>query len=139
MASEKGLYWVAVGVLALGVTNSFVNRHGDWIHCLANHSMEIGDRFSSHADRLAAFANRAFDRSSANVERTQEAVVRAQNRVASVETLIARHQAELARFQTEQVRVHVLQSLPQRIVVCPRKNLVLVPPQPPVVRDQGTI
>lgn len=37
---EKGFYWVAVGILLLGVNQSLVRRHGDWMQAWERNTVE---------------------------------------------------------------------------------------------------
>jgi hypothetical protein len=135
MGSEKARYWIAVGVLALFVSNNFAARHEDEVRRLASRSMAAVERVSGHATRLMAMAEMMLGRGEIRFVRTQAAMAGAQARLASVQSVIARHEAALARVQAGHTRMVAMQQL-RGTVVCPRQNLRMAIPQLP--RD-GTI
>jgi hypothetical protein len=135
MGSEKAWYWIAVGVLALFVSNNFAARHEDEVRCLASRSLAAVEQVSGHATRLMAMAEMMLGEGETRFVRTQAAMAGAQARLASVQSVIARHEAAFARVQAEEAQMVTMQQL-GRTVVCPRQNLRMAIPQLP--RD-GTI
>ena len=138
MASEKAWYWIAVGVLALFVSNNFLARHEGSVRCLADRSLAAVERISSHADRFVAMAEMMLGRGETGFARTQTAVARAQTRMASVEAAMARQQAACARVQAAQARMMVAERM-NRAVICSRPTVRLNIPQPPRLPGDGTI
>jgi hypothetical protein len=134
MASEKALYWMAVGVAALFLGNSFLGGRG-LSPSVADRSMATAQRISGHAMRYATFAQVIFLRGDAGVVHSQTATASAQARLAVVQAASAHREAAMARIQAERIRV--LAS--REVVVCPRQNLVIKLPQVPVIVPEGTI
>jgi hypothetical protein len=48
MASEKAWYWLAAGVLALGLNGAYQDGQFGWVHNLVNHSVELVEDASIH-------------------------------------------------------------------------------------------
>jgi hypothetical protein len=134
MASEKALYWMAVGVAALFLGNSFVGGRS-LTPSVADRSMATAQRISGQAMRYATLAQVIFGRGEAGVVHAQTATARAQARLAVVQAVTAHREAAMARMQAERIRV--LAS--REVVVCPRQNLVVKVPEVPVIATEGTI
>ena len=126
MASEKTLYWMAVGVAALFLGSSFLGGRG-LAPSIADRSMATAQRISGQAMRYATFAQVIFGRGDAGVVHTQTATASAQARLAVVQAAMARREAALARVQAERIRVLAN----REVAVCPRQNLVTKLPQIP--------
>jgi hypothetical protein len=142
MGSEKTTYWIAVGVLAVVIgTNfgsNFAARHADGVRCLADRSLAAVERISGQGTRLMATAEMMLGRGEIRFARTQTTLARAQTRLASVQTAVACREAAFARIQAEQARVEAMQQL-HGMVICPRPNLRIVMPEPPLMQTDGTI
>src|SRR5437660_10738600 len=78
MASEKARYWMAVGVAALFLSNSFVGGPSDWALRLADRSTATAQRISSQAIRYAVVAQMIFGRSARGFVEAQNASAHAQ-------------------------------------------------------------
>jgi hypothetical protein len=129
MASEKALYWMAVGLLALFMGNHFVGKYDG--KCLASKAQAAAERMSGQATHLMAMAEVAMGRTSTRFDRAQAAMAMAQVRMASVQTQFARQQAACARLEGGRARMMVLQQLQQiQIpVVRPRQRIEMVMPR----------
>lgn len=138
MGSEKAWYWIAVGVLALLVSNNFAARHEGEIRCLARRSLSIIEQVSGPATHLMARAEMVLGRSDARFAQAQATVARAQARMASVQATIACREAAFARLQAERDRMEAMQEF-SGAVICPRRNLRIVIPEMPAIRTDGTI
>ena len=134
MASEKALYWMAVGVAALFLGNSFMGGRS-LTPRIADRSMATAQRISGQAMRYATLAQVIFGRGEAGVVHAQTATARAQARLAVVQAAVAHREAAMARMQAERIRVLAN----REVVVCPRQNLVVKLPEVPVIASQGTI
>jgi hypothetical protein len=139
MASAKGWYWIAVGVLALVVSNSFVNQHGDCLRSFAGRAAGMAQLLSAQALDRVAMAEMMLGKSQTSFARTQTAVARVQVRIASVNTTLARHQVEMVRLQSEAVQRITSERVNRTLARCPRKAITIEIPQPPVIPDDGTI
>ena len=135
MVFEKAAYWIAVGVLALFVTNHFAGRYENEARCLASQSLAAVEELSGQATRLMAMTETMLGQGETHFARTQTIVACAQTRLASVQTVIASHEAALARVQADHARIEALQQL-RGTIVCPRQNLRIAVPQ---LHREGTI
>ena len=80
MASDRALYLMAVGVLALGLGNSLANHQPDWLRNLADHSISTAQQVSGRAQGYLGMAQFMFGRSDAGFGRTQ---ARSRNRASA--------------------------------------------------------
>ena len=134
MVSEKALYWMAVGVAALFLGNSFVGGRS-LTPSIADRSMTTAQRISGQAMRYATFAQVIFGRGDAGVVHAQTATASAQARLAVAQATVARREAAMARIQAQRIRVLASRG----VVACPRQNRVINLPEVPVIATQGTI
>src|ERR1700680_1287354 len=132
MVSEKAIYWMAVGVLALAVTNGFVSEYRGWAGRLADKSIAMMEQASEMA---AGYANIGKpSRENDDLKR----VVRAQVRLARIQGTFARHQAEMARLQVDGIRARVMENGIQAVIACPRQNFAIDVPRPPQIFEDDT-
>jgi hypothetical protein len=135
MGSEKALYWIALGVLTLFVSNNFTARHEQEIRCLASQALASVEQVSGYPTQLIAMAESMFGRGETRFDRTQMALAGVQTRLASAQSVLARQEAVFARVQAEHARMAAMQQL-RSTVVCPRQNLRIDITQP---QRDGTI
>jgi hypothetical protein len=135
MVFEKAAYWIAVGVLALFVTNHFAGRYENEARCLASQSLAAVEELSGQATRVMAMTETMLGQGETHFARTQTMVACAQTRLASMQTALASHEAALARVQVDHARIEALQQL-RGTIVCPRQNLRIAVPQ---LHSEGTI
>lgn len=102
MASDKAIYWLAVGVMAVGFLNSAVSSQG-WLTRLERRSVQAANEISGQSLATLAQVNLAVR--SDRCVRTQAAAARMRAKFSGVESAVARRQAEFARLQAEGVRV----------------------------------
>ncbi|HEX8814192.1 MAG TPA: hypothetical protein VF753_01715 [Terriglobales bacterium] len=113
MANEKGLYWMALGVVALALVNGPVARQ-KWSSAfdgIADRVVALADQTSAHA---AAYLNLAEMRLSGQPQhcvRTQVMFARVQARLANAEVAMAQHQAACARIEAERARVEAMRQM----------------------------
>src|SRR5215475_9176867 len=105
MASEKALYWIGVGLLALFVGNHVALRHRDQLRCMLHASLSGNEQLSGHASRMMAAAEMLLGQGESRFDHAQLAVDNLQTRLASAQCALARHQAAFARVQTEHARI----------------------------------
>jgi hypothetical protein len=130
MVFEKAAYWIAVGLLALFVTNHLAGRYEDEARCLASQSLAAVEQLSGEATRFMAMTEAMLGRGENHFVRSQTVVACARTRL-----VIASHEAALARVQSEHARIEALQQL-RGTIVCPRQNLRMSLPQ---LHRDGTI
>ncbi len=157
MDSEKVMYWVTLGVLALATISSSVTGWGDG---LAERSIALVSQVSEMASNYAQIAGLVMGRSEDDWSNPPTAVAdlqnevqnevqneaqsevqdeiqneiqaNIQNRLACVQRTLVRRQSDLARLQATRIRVRVrmLERSP-RTIVLPRQDLVIEVPQSP--------
>jgi hypothetical protein len=127
MASEKAVYWTAVAVLALAVTNGFVSEYRGWADRLAGRSISMVEQASQIA---AGYAKSGTPDSESGCLRR---MVRSQVRLAHVQSNLARRRAEIARVQVEGIRTQVMERGINAVVVCPRRVVITDLPQVPQI------
>jgi len=135
MISAKASYWIAVGLLALFVSNHLATRYENDARQLASHSLAAVEQVSAHATRFMAAAEMMFGRGETRFVRAQSAMACAQTRLASMQTMLAIHEAALARVRAQSQQLTDLQQL-RGTLVCPRQNLRMAMPQ---LHHDGTI
>jgi hypothetical protein len=137
MAFEKVGYWMAVGVLALIVSNTFVIRHGNDVRDLASRSLVAVEQVPAHVTRFMAVAEMMIGGGGARFAQTQTKRACAQSRLASLQSILASREAGFARLQAEHARWAAMQEL-RGPLLCPRQNLRIVLPELPAMRTGGT-
>jgi hypothetical protein len=135
MISAKASYWLAVGVLAMFLSNHFAGHYESEVRCLASRSLLAVEQISSQTTRLMATAELMLAGGQTHFVRTQNAMACVETRLASVQTMLASHEAALAKVQAEREQLMDLQRL-RGTIVCPRQNLRMTMPQP---QRDGTI
>ena len=126
--SDKAWYWLACGVLALGITNNLATRHVDLPSRLADRASQVADRlsgrFASDLERVAWVLG---SKSARVTDRAQLAVDRSQARLDCLSAQLDRHQAEMERLQAQagelaitRMNVRVSDSA---AIVCPRSRV----------------
>lgn len=141
MESEKILYWMTLGVLAMATVTGVVTEHRGWGERLADRSISLMSRASEKAVNYAEIAEMVLGSGERNSARASRVVVGVpnyvqadvQNRLACGQRILARRQAEMARVQAMRVQMRMLERAP-RTIVWPNPNIVIDIPQPPQVQ-----
>jgi len=149
MESEKILYWMTLGVLAMATVTGVVTEHRGWGYRLADRSISWMSRASEKAVNYAEIAEMVLGSGERNSARPSRVVVGVpnyvqtdvqnyvqadvQNRLACGQRILARRQAEMARVQAMRVQMRMLERAP-RTIVWPNPNIVIDIPQPPQVQ-----
>jgi hypothetical protein len=126
MATDKALYWIAICVMAMGIGQSFFNRHPDFTRNLGQRAMVLADSVSGrtqgqlgHAQVFVAGTRARFDRSQAVAERVQSRLACVQARIAERQAAIASSQALRSRIAAENMRkiVVAVPEIPSKTIV----------------------
>ena len=140
MESEKAMYWMTLGVLALAAVTGFVTAHRGWSDRVVGRSVAVVSQASDVAAHYAEIADLMLGRgendlsgSGRNVfevgNQVQDDVqAEVQARVACAQRTLVRRQAELVRLQAIRVQVRALERAP-RTIVLPARNMVIQIPQ----------
>jgi hypothetical protein len=109
MTSEKGIYWIAVGVLALIVSNSATSNFGakhEFASQLADRSMAAAQRLACRGSQyLATLETFVGAQQHSESPRVEMAMMRAQTKLASLQTMVASEQNGLAQLQCTKARL----------------------------------
>jgi hypothetical protein len=140
MDSEKAMYWMAVGVLALAVTNGLMTGYNGWASRLADKSIAMAEQASEIGSsylntgylNLGHLEVATADRRYGDLQRV------AQVNMACVRSTMARHTAEIARAQAQAIRAQMVEHRVHAIVQGPRSRFVIdVPDQSEVSDDDA--
>jgi hypothetical protein len=134
MASEKAWYWLAAGVLALGINGAYQDGGFRWAHQLAERSSAMFERVSEQGCRLVSMAEIILGREPATLARAQEHLAQLQERMSTRETDRAQRRLEMAQAKIERAqekveRAHLCSEFSRIQVHVPR---VVIPPMPAI-------
>jgi|SRR5579872_5640453 len=124
MVFEKAVYWMAVGVLGLVVSDNLASRHGLNLGSpdagsLSNRSFATVEQIASEATRLLGTAEQIVSRAGTHYARSQSTLACLQTRVASVQSRIAQPEAVLARVQVQRARMVAMEQM-RGVALCSR-------------------
>jgi hypothetical protein len=139
MASEKAIYWTALGVMALLFGNSLAVRQHEVGDRLAHRALAAVEQLSSEITSQMDAAIMALNQTGNPSAYSTVAAARVQARLAAVQGKLACAEARLARRQAQQTRVMALAQVRKVVVVCPRPSLPPNPPRPVVALDRDSI
>ena len=147
MESEKTMYWMTLGVLAMAAVTGFVSEHRGWSDHLADRSIAVVSQASEQVRTYAEMAGVMWENGEADAGRPAQLEAAFQNelrdeiqgevdsRMACAQRVLARHQADLDRVQAMnmqamnmKVQVRMLKRSP-RMANWPARNIVIEIPQ----------
>ena len=142
MESEKTMYWMTLGVLAMAAVTGFVSEHRGWSDHLAERSIAVVSQASQQVRNYAEMASVMWGSGEADAGRPAQLEAAFQNELrdevqgevdshmACMQRVLALHQAKLARVQAMNMRVQVrmLKHSP-RTTNWPARNVVIEIPQ----------
>lgn len=142
MESEKTMYWMTLGVLAMAAVTGFVSEHRGWSDHFAERSIAVVSQASEQARNYAQMAGMLWESSEADAGRPAQLEAAFQNELrdetqsevdshmACTQRVLARHQAELARVQATNMKVQVrMLKYSLRTTDWPARNMVIEIPQ----------
>jgi len=121
MESEKAMYWMTLGVLALATATGFFTEHRGWGDRILDRSVAVVSQASDVAAHYAEMADLILGRGEENdLASSEHAVIDVQNDVqndvqaqlACARRTLVRRQAELVRLQAIRVQVRALERAP---------------------------
>ena len=129
MASEKVIYWTAVMVLALAITNGFVRQYRERVSDLVNCAVAwVEERSEIAADSLKHPGREYGDLSQ---------VLRSQVHLARLDCNFARPQVEMVRVRVERIRGRAMEHKFHEVINTPGGSFVIDVPQPAKVFEHG--
>jgi hypothetical protein len=100
MRSQTGWYWLAAGVLALGLNGAYQDGQLGWVHCLADRAADIVGQASERSLRIVTVAELMLGRSPETLGRTEAALQKLQGKM--VAQRVAQAQRQIAMAQARQ-------------------------------------
>jgi len=106
MAMKQGWYWLAAGVMALGM-NGVYHDGGEWAHRLVNRSAAVLALASGHSERFLASAREqtVLCRVATEMARFRTKMARTQTGVAHFDAMTAQPEAGLARLEANRAQL----------------------------------
>jgi len=99
MRSEKAWYWLAAGVLALGLNGAYQDGQLGWAHCLAGRAADLLERASDRGLRLVTMAEWMLGRSPEGFGRTEAVIQKIQTKLVCQRDAMAQRQMAMADRQ----------------------------------------
>lgn len=129
MAAEKGWYWVAAGVLALGINGSLADRYADLTREARSEGIAIGRGLTGAAMGYLAQFQTGLERPDRSVHVTQAMVQSGQERALCVKAEVNRPQMERVRMRVEVARQQMerVRMMPGMNAAVPDFETVVVP------------
>lgn len=104
MTSEKGIYWIAVGVLALIVTSNFGAKR-EFASRIVDRSLAVAQRVACRSTQYLAALETFVGMERSESPHVQMAMMQAQTKLASLQTMVANRQIGLAQLQCTKARL----------------------------------
>lgn len=101
MRSEKGWYWLAAGVLALGLNGAYQDGQLGWVHCLADRATAAVERLSARSLSVVTMAELMLGRSPEALGRTEAAFEKLQGKMVSQRVAQAQRQVAMAQARQQ--------------------------------------
>jgi hypothetical protein len=150
MASDKAWYWLAAGVLALGLNGAYQDGEFQWAHRLTCHSASLVERASEEGLRMLATAEVMLGRNPESLARTEAILQNLQMRIACKRIEMARREVDMAQVQRDLAAARIDQQIAKvqasmdhvrmitiertgRVRNCPELSRVIVMPNIPRV------
>jgi hypothetical protein len=105
MAMKQGWYWLAAGVMALGLNGVYHDGGAEWAHRLVNRSAAVVALASGHSERFLASAQLFSAPEQTLPCRVATAMARFQAGVAHFDAMTARQEGRLARLEASRAQL----------------------------------
>jgi hypothetical protein len=107
MRTDKAWYWLAAGVLALGLNGAYQDGQMDWAHVLVDHAAASVERVALCGQHFVAMAEVILGREPNAFAHTQAAIERVQERVACDRIAQAQRHMAMARVREQLAEANV--------------------------------
>ena len=97
MRSEKGWYWLAAGVLALGLNGAYQDGQLGWVHCLADRATAAFEQLTARSLSVVTMAELMLGRSPEALGRTEAAFQKLQGKMVAQRMAQAQRQMAIAQ------------------------------------------
>ena len=107
MRSDKAWYWLAAGVLALGLNGAYQDGQIDWAHCLAGRAASLFQRVSDQGLRAITMAEVILGRNPGSFGRTQAVLQRVESKLVCQRVAMAQRQIAMAQVRRQLVQADI--------------------------------
>jgi hypothetical protein len=107
MASEKAWYWLAAGVLALGLNGAYQDGQFGWAHNLADRSLEMVGRASERGFGFVTAAELMLGRNRDSLTGTEATLQRMQAKLSCKRMDMLERSNDLAQMQRDLAAAHL--------------------------------
>jgi len=107
MRTEKAWYWLAAGVLALGLNGAYQDGQMGWAHVLVDRAAASVDRVALRGQHFVAMAEVMLGREPRVFAHTQAAIERVQERIACDRIAQAQRHMAMARVREQLAEANV--------------------------------
>lgn len=111
MRTDKAWYWLAAGVLALGLNGAYQDGQLGWAHVLAGRATAAVERATLRGQHFVAMAEIMLGREPQAFGRTQAAIERIQNRMVCDRVARAQRQMAMAQVREQLAQARVQQKM----------------------------
>jgi hypothetical protein len=111
MRSEKAWYWLAAGVLALGLNLAYQDGQLSWAHCLAGRAANLIERASERGLRLVTMAEWMLGGSPENFGRTEAVIQKIRTKLVCQRVAMAQRQMAMADVRRRLAEAEVQREL----------------------------
>ncbi|HZS96219.1 MAG TPA: hypothetical protein VFA40_05540 [Terriglobales bacterium] len=111
MRTDKAWYWLAAGVLALGLNGAYQDGQLGWAHVLADRAAAAVERASLRGQHFVAMAEIMLGREPQAFGHTQAAIERIQNRIVCDRVAHAQRQIAMAHVREQLAEAKVQQKM----------------------------
>jgi hypothetical protein len=101
MRSEKAWYWLAAGVVALGLNGAYQDGQLRWAHCLAGQATAYIQRVAERGMQHVAMAEVMLGRSPEAFDRTEGALQKIQSKAVCQRVAMAQRQMAMAHARQQ--------------------------------------
>jgi hypothetical protein len=105
MTMKQGWYWLASGVMALGLNGVYHDGGAEWAHRLVNRSAAVVALASGHSERFLASAQFFSAQEQMVPCRVATAIARFQTGFAHFDAMTARQEGRLARLEANRAQL----------------------------------
>jgi hypothetical protein len=109
MANDRAWYWLAAGVLALGLNGAYQDGEFAWAHKIADRSCSLLERVTERSDRVVAAAEIMLGHEPSTLARAQERLARLQEKLSSTQMDRTQRQLNSAQCKLSRARVKIVE------------------------------
>lgn len=126
MRSNHAWYWLAAGVLALGLNGAYQDGQLGWAHVLVDRAAGVVERASMRGQHFLAMAELMLGHTPADFARTEASIQRVQDRIVCDRLAQAQRKMAMARVREQLVQAHLQQKMAMAQMKMDRVRMISV-------------